>query len=176
MTHRMNKDIARGLAMTARMTLTGLILLLTGGHADAQVTVNGSVFGGGNEADVMINTEVNISAGTVEGNVYGGGNLGDVGTIKDKSDKANYTWTDQDGNDNTSANAGNKNTGVCKVNITGGLIGLAGNTSSDKYHGNVFGGGKGNDNSLFYCEQGMVYSTSVEITAGTVKGTVFGGG
>ena len=172
----MNKDIARGLAMTARMTLTGLILLLTGGHADAQVTVNGSVFGGGNEADVMINTEVNISAGTVEGNVYGGGNLGDVGTISDKSDKANYTWTDQEGNANTSANEGNKNTGVCKVNITGGLIGLAGNTSSDKYHGNVFGGGKGDENSGFYCEKGMVYSTSVEITAGTVKGTVFGGG
>ena len=79
MTHRIiNKDIARGLAIRARMTLTGVILLLAGGNAVAQVTVNGSVYGGGNAADVLINTAVNIGGGQIDGNVFGGGNKGVV--------------------------------------------------------------------------------------------------
>ncbi len=154
-----------------------IALLLMVGKAVAQVTVKGSVFGGGNKADVQVNTIVNIGGGQVEGNVYGGGNLGDVGKINDKSDKANYTWTGTDNQPNSSGGA--NNTGVSSVHITGStaLIGLSGdNVTANRYHGNVFGGGKGDDNSGFYCEKGMVYSTSVEITAGTVKGTVFGGG
>jgi len=154
-----------------------IALLLMVGKAVAQVTVKGSVFGGGNKADVQVNTIVNIGGGQVEGNVYGGGNLGDVGKINDKSDKANYTWTGTDNQPNSSGGA--NNTGVSSVHITGStaLIGLSGdNVTANKDHGNVFGGGKGDDNSGFYCEKGMVYSTSVEITAGTVKGTVFGGG
>ena len=169
---------------TFRLIYTLLLTaLLAGGNMRAMaqsstgVVVHGNVYGGGNQADVEINTEVNISTGTVEGNVYGGGNLGDVGKINDKSDKANYIWTGTDNQPNSSGGA--NNTGVCSVHITGStvLIGPAGeNSTADKDHGNVFGGGKGNDNSGFYCEEGMVYSTSVEITAGTVKGTVFGGG
>ena len=158
-----------------RAGFVAAMMSLTGNNVFAQVTVNGNVYGGGNDADVMVNTEVNISDGTVVGNVYGGGNLGDVGNI-DKTDISNYKWTDTDGNANSST--GTKNTGVCTVNITGStvLIGPAGNASSDKDHGNVFGGGKGNENGSFYCEEGMVYSTNVVISAGTVKGTVFGGG
>ena len=169
---------------TFRLIYTLLLTaLLAGGNMRAMaqsstgVVVHGNVYGGGNQADVIINTEVNISTGTVEGNVYGGGNLGDVGKINDKSDKANYIWTGTDNQPNSSGGA--NNTGVCSVHITGStvLIGPAGeNSTADKDHGNVFGGGKGDDNSGFYCEKGMVYSTSVEITAGTVKGTVFGGG
>ena len=50
--------------------------------AAAQVTIKGSVYGGGNLADVQVNTEVNIAGGTIGtegqggveyGNVYGGG-------------------------------------------------------------------------------------------------------
>ena len=148
--------------MSTRYRLTiSLILttLLAGGSATAGVVINGSVFGGGNEADVQTNTTVNISAGQVKGNVYGGGNLGDVGKINDKSDPSNYTWTD--------------NTGVSKVNITGGLIGDT--TTSNNITANVFGGGKGNEES-FYCEKGMVYSTKVRITKGAVNGDVYGGG
>ena len=168
-------------ALLAAMLLVGVTAMAQDDPEDPQtsiqpkVKVHGSVFGGGNQADVKVNTEVNISTGQVEGNVYGGGNLGDVGTI-DKTDIANYSWTGTDNNANSSGGA--NNTGVCNVNITGStvLIGLAGeNTTADKDHGNVFGGGKGDENSSFYCEKGMVYSTSVEITAGTVKGTVFGG-
>ena len=170
-------------ALLTAMLLVGVTAMAQDDPEDPQtptqpkVKVHGSVFGGGNQADVMVNTEVNISTGQVEGNVYGGGNLGDVGKINDKSDKANYTWTGTDNQPNSSGGA--NNTGVSSVHITGStaLIGLSGdNVTANKDHGNVFGGGKGDDNSGFYCEKGMVYSTSVEITAGTVKGTVFGGG
>ena len=72
--------------MTARTVLTGVILLLAGGNAVAQVTVNGSVYGGGKgEADdetvayVTRNTVVNMSGGTVSKSVYGGGQLAQVG-------------------------------------------------------------------------------------------------
>ena len=78
MTQDMNKDIVRRTAMTARTVLTVLILLLTGGNAVAQVTVNGSVYGGGNAADVLIYTAVNIGGGQIDGNVFGGGNKGVV--------------------------------------------------------------------------------------------------
>ena len=63
-----------------RTILVNTILLLTSATATAQVVVNGNVYGGGNLADVKVNTEVNMSAGTVKGNIFGGGNLGDVGT------------------------------------------------------------------------------------------------
>lgn len=69
--------IHRGLAAAA--------LLLLGGMAQAQtsgVSIGGSVFGGGNEADVGGNTSVLLNqAGTVvTGDIYGGGALADVGT------------------------------------------------------------------------------------------------
>ena len=167
-----------------RHSLLLLLVMMTGSHAMAQesqgVRIHGSVFGGGNEADVQTTTQVNICTGQVDGNVYGGGNLGDVGTINDKSDKANYTWTGTNNQPNTSGGA--NNTGVCTVEITGGTIGNSGTVSID--HGNVFGGGKGNDvtykendNTIsFYCEKGMVYSTAVKIKDGTVYGNVYGGG
>ena len=157
-----------------------LTMMLTVGNAAAQepeqqqqptgVVVKGSVFGGGNNAGVKINTAVNISYGTVEGNVYGGGNLGDVGTI-DKSDQTtyNYIWTT-----NTDADT-NNDTGLCTVNITGGTIGAEGTSTANHASGHVFGAGKGATSS-FYCEKGMVYKTNVSISKGTVYGNVYGGG
>ena len=160
-------------------TLLMLLMVLGGGEAMAQVTIHGSVFGGGNDADVMTNTVVNISKGQVYGNVYGGGNLGDVGTI-DKSDpNKNYLWTiNAQGVTTETYN----NTGKCEVTISGSAVIGNGTLSSD--HGNVFGGGKGydvtyypEDNTVtFYCEKGMVYTTDVKIEDGTVKGNVYGGG
>jgi len=147
-----------------------LATVLACGSATAQVRVKGSVFGGGNNADVQTNTVVNISAGQVEGNVYGGGNVGDVGTINKTNIRA-YKWTDE-------ANPGDtytyNNTGSCTVSITGGTIGPDGETTPDD-KGNVFGAGKGVAES-FWCEKAMVYKTTVTISGGTVKNTVFGGG
>ena len=179
----MTQDMNHTITKVLKAVLVAAMMSLAGGNALAQVKVKGNVYGGGNAADVQTNTVVNISAGSVEGNVYGGGNLGDVGTI-DKSDteKYNYSWTDKDGtNPNASGNndissTSNNNTGISSVNISGSTV-VIGPTSgtSDDDHGNVFGGGKGLNNT-FYCEKGMVYATSVSISAGTVKGDVFGGG
>jgi hypothetical protein len=172
----MTQDMNHTFGKALRAVFVAIMMSLPGSHALAQVIVNGSVFGGGNDADVMVNTEVNISAGTVEGNVYGGGNLGDVGNITKNTTDYNYTWTDQENNVNTPQNNTiintNKNTGVCSVNITDGTIG---NGTFDENHGNVFGGGKGVANS-FWCEKGMAYATSVCISKGTVNGNVYGGG
>ena len=169
-----------------------LTALMASTNASAGVTIKGNVYGGGNLADVKTNTTVNMGGGQVEGNVYGGGNLGDVGTIKKNFTTYNYSWKNSDSNgnadatncDNTAHNntigSGNKNTGVCTVNISGGTIGTAGGQNTDPTNvanGNVFGGGKGNDNPKFYCEEGMVFATSVTISGGTtVHGCVFGGG
>ena len=143
-----------------------LAALLVGGSSvlRAQVVIKGSVYGGGNEADVMTTTTVNMSAGTVEGNIYGGGNLGDVGTINKENLRA-YAWTGTDGNANNADNPyAATNTGVTHVNITGGTP-----------NQNVFGGGKGYDET-FWCEKGMVYSTDVRVSNVTLNGSVYGGG
>ena len=175
--------------MNKRHILTMTLLLtalLMAGNAMAEgeqttttgVRIGGSVYGGGNQADVKTNTEVNMGGGTVEGNVYGGGNLGDVGTHADQSPASvgNYDWKDQDGNNITANTAADKMTGFSKVTITGGTIGVE-NPAKPKEHGNVFGGGKGAA-TTFECEQGMVYKTNVSIntTGSVVKGNVYGGG
>ena len=123
--------------------------------------ITGSVYGGGNLADVTNNTYVTMGNGEVATAIYGGGNLGNVGTLTPVSgaDLGNYTWA--------------TGTGSSNVTITGGTVGPT--TPTEAIPGNVFGGGKGNDGS-FYCEKGMVYSTNVNIENGTVKGNVYGGG
>ena len=175
----LQKQYTRHMNNRYRFTITILLAaLLGGGNATAGVTVKGSVFGGGNQADVQTNTTVNISAGAVEGNVYGGGNLGDVGTHADQdpASTGNYIWKDQDGDPISANTADDKMTGVCKVIISGGTIGTD-SPAEPKEHGNVFGGGKGSA-TTFECEKGMVYNTNVSInTTGTiVKGNVYGGG
>ena len=163
-------------------------------------TINGDAFGGGRglatfaEAGrVSGNTEITISDGAVHGNVYGGGNLGDVGTIykadKDEHDNLtyNYVWRNRDANGNINASddknniAGNNkitgtnnNTGICKVTISGGTIGIDNPTDPSK-HGHVFGAGEGLANT-WWCEKATAFSTDVNITKGTVKGNVYGGG
>ena len=128
-------------------------------------TVKGSVYGGGDAGDVNENTSVSMSGGTVLGNLYGGGNKGYVGTFTTEQTETggiNYEW--QTINDTK--------TGICRVNMTGGIIGSE-DVSSDR--GNVFGGGKGLANT-FQCEKAMVDSTNVSISAGTIYGSVYGGG
>ena len=170
---------------------------------DANVTIQGSdceigtdkygnIFGGGKGLEyfaeagkVKGNTTVTISSGTVKGNVYGGGRLGDVGTIDktNKNDKGeltyNYFWKQSNG---TTANVGehntnanDANTGICTVSITGGTIGLE-STNEPTKHGNVFGAGRGLDDT-WWCEKAIAYATSVAISnTAVVKGNVYGGG
>ena len=140
-----------------------------------------NVYGGGNKADVNVNTNVEMSGGLVTGNVYGGGNIGDVGTITKNADY-NYKWKKTDGStantaENNKITGENTNTGICKVTITGGTIGTGVEMSDDGTYanGNVFGAGKGLADT-WWCEKAIVFATNVTISAGTVRGTVYGGG
>ena len=64
---------------TFRIALRAMVVaamtLLPGSMATAQVHVNGSVYGGGNLANVGGSVTVNMTAGTVDKDVYGGGAL-----------------------------------------------------------------------------------------------------
>jgi hypothetical protein len=153
-------------------------------------TINGDAFGGGlglasfaEAGKVKGNTDIAVSGGAVMGNVYGGGSLGDVGII-DKTEKKdgqltyNYYWKKTDGttaNDieiNQKADL-NTNTGICKVKISGGTIGINGTVSTE--HGNVFGAGRGSS-TTWWCEKAIAYATDVSVTKGTVYGNIYGGG
>ena len=155
-------------------------------------TINGDAFGGGlglasfaEAGKVKGNTDLTVSDdGVVEGNVYGGGSLGDVGII-DKTDKKdgqltyNYKWKKNDGttaNDieiNTRTDL-NTNTGICKVTVSGGTIGLT-STPEPSKHGNVFGAGRGSS-TTWWCEKAIAYAANVSVIKGTVNGNVYGGG
>lgn len=170
----------RTVFITTMLLLTGIVAMAED-DTPTGVVVKGNVFGGGNQADVQVNTTVEISTGTVEGNVYGGGNVGDVGTInKTETDEEtgkltyNYKWTN-DANPGTTYTW--NNTGVCNVTITGGTIGTGVDMSDDGTYanGNVYGAGKGLEDT-WWCEKGMTYKTNVTITDGTIRGTVYGGG
>ena len=162
---------------------TNTTVTIQGGKIGTE-TEEGNVFGGGKglasfaEAGIVKgNTQIEISGGTTHGNVYGGGELGDVGTHANQNPVSvgNYIWKDQDGNTISDKTANDKMTGVSKVSIIGGTIGID-NPAEPKKHGNVYGGGEGAA-TTFECEKAMVYRTNVSInTDGTVKGNVYGGG
>ena len=152
------------------------------------------VFGGGNEAKVVGNTTVNIGTvsnvqlhlsaddngvytmsgnntvlgANIVGTVYGGGNLADV--------------------------TGNTFVNVCAIASDDTYTAVAEGSEKVNIGGNVFGGGKGIDDS-FFCEKGMVGedgkgvnadytdnddyhdgNTHVTIGNGTIGGNVYGGG
>ena len=89
----------------------------------------------------------------------------------------NFYWTDETLAENQTTYSYN-NTGVCNVTITGGEIGtgVAMNADNGTFaNGNVYGAGKGKEDT-FWCEKGIVYKSNVSISAGTVKGNVYGGG
>ena len=86
--------LRRRLATMAALILAGLTT------ATAQVTVGGSVYGGGALANVTGNTQVDILDGTVENDVYGGG-LGDAGTAANVgSTQVNIGASDASSNNN----------------------------------------------------------------------------
>ena len=146
----------------------------------------GNVFGGGRGLEAFAEagkvkgtTEVTISGGTAYGNVYGGGNLGDVGIITKNTTDYNYTWNQSDGvtvnaHYNNTITGTNTNTGICKVTIAGGTIGVE-NTAEPTKHGNVFGAGRGLADT-WWCEKAIAYATNVTVNKGTVYGNVYGGG
>ena len=127
--------------------------------------MNGHVYGGGkgfsgfDEAGrVRGDATTTVSGGSIAGNVYGGGELGIVGKYN-TTDHNTYTW-DKIHEEDTHAS------GLCTVTIDGATASVG--------H-DVYGGGKG-EAVTFRCEPAMSRETIVNISAGTVSGTVYGGG
>jgi len=167
--------------------------------------VDGNVFGAGRgfsgntltAGNVGGNVTLNISGGNILGSVYGGGRLASVGTYLVSSTDANYGKLIPD--------AGNDKHGHIMVNISGGTIGNSKeyiynptadqkaaipNTTFDYQNhlqytkgGNVFTAGMGRlyalDNTTVltsWQKLGQCKSTTLNMTGGTVKSSVYGGG
>ena len=130
-------------------------------------TYYGNVFGGGSGKDpyapgkwhwkagsVGGNTAVNITGGHILTNVYGGNELTNVGSTGDIT------------------------TGKCTITMTGGTIGVPRTLAQIEAHPvtcYIFGAGKG-DQRIFFNKQTNVQDVELNITGGTIYGSVFGGG
>ena len=169
-----------------------------GGNAILAIGTIGNVFGGGNEANIIGNTYVEIGTGThhdIEGNlvdiepfrnaanitgtVYGGGNLGHVGdfTLNDAGKPISCV----------------EGTGECHVTVSNGSIGpdnmLMTKEGGPDDNGYVFGAGKGTvdldkvtgdseeEKLIALGNIAFVDSTEVIINGNAfIKGSVYGGG
>ena len=167
--------------------------------------VDGNVFGGGRgfsgntltAGNVGGNVTMNISGGNILGSVYGGGRLASVGTYLVETTDANYGKQKPD--------VGDDKHGHITINISGGTIGndkeyiynptaeqksAIPNTTFDYQNhlqytkgGNVFTGGMGRLYALdgktvlsSWQKLGQCKSTTLNMTGGTVKSSVYGGG
>ena len=167
--------------------------------------VDGNVFGGGRgfsgntltAGNVGGNVTLNISGGNILGSVYGGGRLASVGTYLVPLDHANYGKLIPDDGDDKH--------GHITINISGGTIGndkeyiynptaeqkaAIPNTTFDYQNhlqyakgGNVFTAGMGRLYALdgktvlsSWQKLGQCKETTLNMTGGTVKSSVYGGG
>ena len=167
--------------------------------------VDGNVFGAGRgfsgntltAGNVGGNVTLNIEGGTILGSVYGGGRLASVGTYLVPSNNANYGELMPDN--------GNDKHGHITINISGGTIGndkeyfyaptadqkaeMPYTTFDYQKHlqytkgGNVFTAGMGRlyalDNTTVlpsWQKLGQCKQTVLNMTGGTVKSSVYGGG
>ena len=142
--------------------------------------VDGNVFGGGRGFDghniqagnVVGNTTINIMGGTMLGSIYGGGRLASVGPdfSKPETSANGYFQVDPAGT----------TTGLATINISGGVIGHDDATAT--YGGYVYGGSMGRITTLsgnvnpMWPKTAQVKNTIVNVTGGTIKRDVFGGG
>ena len=126
------------------------------------------------------NSEVNISGGLMLGSVYGGGRHSSVGTYFTNPLDANYGQFVEDDPEN------NKTYGHTTVNISGGTIGNNVENAQSEGHtfgGNVYGGSMGSVTKIdnvspnpLWPRLARVKQTHVNITGGTIKSHVYGGG
>lgn len=132
-----------------RIAAVLLAVLLAGSAAKAQTTtIGGSVYGGGNVANVGGSTEVNVTGGQVENDVFGGG-YGQV-----------------------------TNVGVnVEVNIGAKSVTTVGESTTTQYSGNadikgsVYGG-----SALGSVNTSTSDKTTVNLYSGTIHGDAYGGG
>ncbi len=142
-----------------RLTISLLLAtLLSGGNATAVVKVGGSVYGGGNMADVQTDAKVNIKAGEITGDVFGGGK-GQVTVVKGDVTVNIGVAPDAEGD--------YQGTGLIKGSVYGGSALGAVNATKDN---------DWDEDHLDRIKLTTGKSTAVNIFKGTVNGSVYGGG
>ena len=168
-------------------------LLFVGGIASAQVTIKGTVYGGGegirtNEktGSVTGNTSVTMNGGTVVQSLYGGGEFGSVGTFTDTRQVVYNAGEENELRVDVPTKCQDE-TGLAKVIINGGKIGFfkkakmpepGTDTWGDSY-GYIFAGGRGDADSINYPKAiacAVVDSTYLEINDGVfITASIYGG-
>ena len=166
-------NIIKAMKATTKSIFATLLLAtsLIGGAAQAQVTVKGNVYGGGNVASVGGNSQVNIDqlpTSTVEGKVFGGGNEAGVSGTATVNMNQGLVKDGVYGGCNTDGTI----TGAVAVNILGGTVGIDDAIETD----GIYGGGYGHTTAT---------SSSVTVTIGelttadadcpVIYGDVYGG-
>ena len=107
--------------LTTLGTVTGTATL----NIKGATTVEGSVYGGGCEADVMGNTRVEMEDGYIFNGIFGGGLSGSVGTFTRSTADADVTVFGHEAHEGCIGKPVScaENTGKCTVVVTGGQIG-----------------------------------------------------
>lgn len=116
-----NQYIYTTVDLTTLGTVTGDVTL----NINGTTTVGKSVYGGGEESDVLGNTRVEMTDGYVFNGIFGGGLAGSVGTFTRSTEEAYvniFGHTTHDGCIGKPVSCA-ANTGKCTVVVTGGQIG-----------------------------------------------------
>ena len=176
-------------------TLVGQSITLTSTGETATVVgayITGTVYGAGkgkaDDPDAAIvkgNTLVNMAGGHVRRSIYGGGELGSVGTFTGHYTADTWDATKQAMHFNGEPNACEPGTGLTKVLISGGQVGLVNqlmpnpnDTTANDDYGYVFCASKGVADSLTYAKANILAVTDssyLEISGGTIAASVYGG-
>ena len=182
-----------------------ILMLLTGKQAQAQITIGGSIYGGGNAGDTGGKATVNIYGGDLH-NVYGGARQANVGGSAflhiDGEHASNYILADYvyGGNDiagtiGTSANIPTELTEVIKDNMTddekmgknnidntwNAFVRISTKDDQKTYIGQLFGGGNGdydytsNDSPYKGMTRPDLGKTYLELLGGSIV-YAYGGG
>lgn len=172
-------------------------LLLGTGVVQAQIVIEGNVYGGGKLGIISDNTSVTINEGTTKGNVFGGGMGADTSKVAGLV-QGNVTIDMNNGRVEGNIygggelacvgevqNDGTLLKGKTNINLVDGTVGKAedfplpnvSELEEDPDRGHIYGGGKGNgdsesDGRKTFCN--VNYAT-VNLKGGTVHGSVYGG-
>ena len=159
---------------TFRIALRAMVVaamtLLPGSTATAQVHVNGSVYGGGNLANVGGSVTVNMTAGTVDKDVYGGGALANTNTNNWNADGEGYELVSGLTVGTSVVTGLYTKSGESYTEITAANKTAEANTDYYKKVGTWA-------ESMYNSSTGATANiTTVNLTGGTVKGDAYGGG